>query len=554
MMAKTQQYGPKFGIFLLISILWGLHGCSPLPEKSVNNQLNSDILPPPDPTLIVDCTLPARIKRLGPSSSYMGSRRALKTSSQDCEIRGGEYVAYDRANFNSALAVWLPLAKKGNASAQHYVATIYTKKMGVKVDFSQAAHWYMQAAEQDFSPAQYSLAYLYEHGLGVQKNPGMARYWYQRAAGFNVDDSNLEMHNESSIPSEINIQLIEPNLPSTRSLSNPPIILSQSASNQEKISGIIRSSRPLSLFSINDLSLNTDVDGLFNTNIIIPPTGTLVDIVAVDDLGFRTSQQLVFSYQRLKANPVKKESIKYSTSQATSNNYALVIANNNYKHLPKLKTPKNDARSLKRLLQQKYGFKQVRALYNTNRYQVITALNALRYELTEEDNLLIYYAGHGELDKINKRSQWLPIDAEPNNTANWISDSSLSELINAMQAKRVMVIADSCYAGMMTRSVFDNVIGNSKLIDLNKKSRTVLTSGGVSPVLDIGGGEHSLFAAAMLTSLKNNNTILSGQQLYRQVTASVSIAAADMSVDQVPEYAPIEFANHEAGDFIFIPQ
>jgi len=544
-------------LLLVVSLIGGV-SCSISTKNNSKESVNNSILPPPDPTLIVDCQLPARIKRLGPSSTYMGSRRALKTSSQDCEIRGGEYVAYDRANFKSSFNVWLPLAESGDPLAQHNLATIFTKNLDVTADYNQAVFWFEKAAKQNHSPAQYSLAYLYEHGLGVRQNPELARYWYQKAAGLPVEIPKSRGF-QSETQSQINIKIIEPHLPPTRGSNAPPIILSHVNSSIENISAVVNSARPLSLVSVNNISIKTNSAGEFSTTIRIPSTGTLVDIVAVDDIGFSSLQQLVFSFGGdTLPSIVESNTIKFDNSSQSGDFYALVIGNSNYQRFPKLKTPKNDVRALKRLLRNKYGFTQVRTLFNANRYQIITALNALRYELNEDDNLLIYYAGHGELDSINKRSQWLPVDAEPNNTANWISDSALSELVNVIQAKHVMIIADSCYAGMMTRSAFDNVLVNSnsdKTIENlfnTKKSRTVLSSGGVAPVLDVGGGKHSLFAAALLSALENNNGRISGQDLYRQVTASVSVNAATLNIEQIPQYAPIEFASHEAGDFMFI--
>jgi len=189
-------------------------------------------------------------------------------------------------------------------------------------------------------------------------------------------------------------------------------------------------------------------------------------------------------------------------------------------------------------------------------------MNELRARLTEEDNLLIYYAGHGELDKVNMTGQWLPVDAETTNTANWISNSSLTELINAISARHVLVVADSCYSGIMTRSALTNIeAGRSSRARLNwikkmvqKRSRTVLTSGGVAPVLDEGGGEHSIFARAFLTALESNRKILEGQRLFREVSAAVALAADRYNVEQVPEYAPIRHAGHESGDFFLVPR
>ncbi len=87
-----------------------------------------------------------------------------------------------------------------------------------------------------------------------------------------------------------------------------------------------------------------------------------------------------------------------------------------------------------------------------------------------------------------------------------------------------------------------------------KRSRTVLTSGGLKPVMDAGGGKHSVFAKAFLEVLNANEGIIEGQHVYREVAARVAYAASTVRFEQVPEYAPIRHAGHEAGDFFFIPK
>lgn len=95
---------------------------------------------------------------------------------------------------------------------------------------------------------------------------------------------------------------------------------------------------------------------------------------------------------------------------------ALVIGNNKYADLAVLETAENDARAVADLLAKRYGFKTT-LLLNANRYQMLSALNKLREELTDDDNLLIYYAGHGALDRVNQRGFWLPVDAEESSPA-----------------------------------------------------------------------------------------------------------------------------------------
>jgi hypothetical protein len=74
-----------------------------------------------DDLLIVDCLLPGQVRRLGTQASYVTPRGPAKTTGRDCALRGGEYVAHDRASRAGALAAWLPAAEQGDPEAQTYV-------------------------------------------------------------------------------------------------------------------------------------------------------------------------------------------------------------------------------------------------------------------------------------------------------------------------------------------------------------------------------------------------------------------------------------------------
>ena len=242
------------------------------------------------------------------------------------------------------------------------------------------------------------------------------------------------------------------------------------------------------------------------------------------------------------------------------NYYALVIGNNNYANLPNLDAAVSDAREAAKLLEKRYGFK-TKLLLNATRYEILSALNELRSRLTEADNLLIYYAGHGELDRSNTRGYWLPVDAEQENPANWISNTAITDFVNVIQAKHVMVIADSCYSGTLSQSaivrpeVDISPVRQRQWIDIikNVRSRTVLTSGGLEPVQDSAGGNHSVFASAFLESLRDNNTVIEGYSLYRSIAEKMARNEATLTLQQTPAYSPIQHSGHEAGDFLFQP-
>jgi uncharacterized caspase-like protein len=240
--------------------------------------------------------------------------------------------------------------------------------------------------------------------------------------------------------------------------------------------------------------------------------------------------------------------------------HALIIGNTTYQHWPALNTPEHDAVTTAQILSKRYGFK-TKVLLNATRFDILQALNDYRKTLTDKDNLLIYYAGHGHWEDKIERGYWIPVDGHTDSDVNWISTFAITDILSALSARHVLVVADSCYSGALTRSALARLeAGVSEEARRHwlktvaeKRSRTVLSSGGIQPVLDSGGGDHSVFAKAFLDTLANNTEVLEGQRLRLEIAARVSYAAAAALVAQDPQYAPIRYAGHEAGDFLFVP-
>ncbi|MDC0352345.1 caspase family protein [Candidatus Pelagibacter sp.] len=233
--------------------------------------------------------------------------------------------------------------------------------------------------------------------------------------------------------------------------------------------------------------------------------------------------------------------------------YALVIGNNNYKHLEKLDAAENDAEVIADVLTNKYGF-EVDLLLNADYDTTVNSLFKITNKLKRNDNLLIYYAGHGELDKAENRGYWLPVDASFELRSKWISNQRIVDRIKATKAKHVLLIADSCFSGTLMRSGTTpdvNEAIDEKYIERlkSKKTRLVITSGGNEPVVDSDGGNHSLFALKLIDTLKNNNTVINSQILFENIRRYVVSNA-----DQTPERALVHKTGHDGGDFLFFPK
>jgi TPR repeat protein len=90
--------------------------------------------------------------------------------------------AYKRGDYETALAIFRPLAENGDAKAQSILGLMYSYGEGVPVDYREASRWYRRAAEQNSSVAQYNLGMLYLDGKGVSQNTDEAIEWLAKAA------------------------------------------------------------------------------------------------------------------------------------------------------------------------------------------------------------------------------------------------------------------------------------------------------------------------------------------------------------------------------------
>jgi TPR repeat protein len=90
--------------------------------------------------------------------------------------------AYNARNYDVALKEITPLAKAGNADAQHLLGLMYYMGRGVKRDYKQAMEWHRKAALQGKSDAQYVVGAMYYTGNSVPQDQKLAVQWFRKAA------------------------------------------------------------------------------------------------------------------------------------------------------------------------------------------------------------------------------------------------------------------------------------------------------------------------------------------------------------------------------------
>ena len=233
--------------------------------------------------------------------------------------------------------------------------------------------------------------------------------------------------------------------------------------------------------------------------------------------------------------------------------WALLIGIEEYDHWPKLATPVRDIKALKETLISRYELSEerIRLIANkeASRQGILDGFEWVINEAGENDNVLIYYAGHGELDKVT--GYWIPVEAHQDKKGAYISNSNIRDYIGAMKAKHIYLVADSCFSGSLfagamrskppaiTARYFEEVY--------NRLSRQGITSGGTEPVSDEGYEGHSVFAYYFLKALRENNEpYLTASSLFDRIAVPVS-----NNSKQTPVSRAIRDVRDEGGEFIF---
>jgi hypothetical protein len=528
---------------------------------------------------VVDCLLPGQVRRLG-QSRYITARRPIMTTAGDCRIRGGEYTEFDRADYRTALAVWLPAAEAGDPEAQTNAGEIFEKGLGTTPNYGAALIWYRKAAEQGYSRAQFNLGTLYERGLGVEADKLTALNWYRKAWDMPEDSVIYQTAAREAQDQQ------RAKLESEISKKSNQITLLQSQVDRLKVSIDALQQRPETTEPTPPVN-NDSAQSSEQANDPTPATTASASLPS-DDLRDQIAQleSMIAGLSEARSEveteyaaiPVfrQPEAVTAELASSDSNEgdptentsfgqyYALIIGNSDYRHMVDLTTPQLDVEKIGSILEGRYGF-SVKVLLNASDVEVMHAINDLNSELDEDDNLLIYYAGHGSQMEMGdlQAGYWLPVNADPPpRDTHWISNESITRHLGRLKAKRVLVVADSCYAGLLSDApdyLFLSQPGSNNYsaefmkYKLNRSSRLMISSGGNSPVLDNGGTGHSVFASAFINILGANEQIMSGPQLFSQLKPVVLERSEAVGFRQEPDFKTIKISGNEAGDFFFVP-
>ncbi|MEM9984527.1 MAG: caspase family protein [Bacteroidota bacterium] len=303
--------------------------------------------------------------------------------------------------------------------------------------------------------------------------------------------------------------------------------------------------------TINGYDVSFSKTGYFRASLMLPNGASQdIKIEVSDRFNNVTTQSFVLKHEvpmaaqaplQLARPPIQ---VNPEGRPAIGNNYLLLIGVNEYENWNPLHNAVKDCQDLASTLIQFYWFEpdKVISLYNhqATRENILETLEGLQEMIRPEDNLLIYYAGHGYYDELSGLGYWVPVDARLNKIPDFIRNSTIHDYLRTIDSKNTFLIADACYAG----SLFAAYRGS---VNENARSRWAFTSGDIEKVWDGQPGQNSPFARYLIRFLRENSSPkLPANILIEEVGSLVQRNTA-----QTPQGSPLRLAGDDGGIFVF---
>lgn len=255
--------------------------------------------------------------------------------------------------------------------------------------------------------------------------------------------------------------------------------------------------------------------------------------------------------------PVRSTGASAADVSTEGKNYALLFATNKYDDFKPLYNAVYDATEVSQKLKESFGF-TTEMLTDVTKDIMEDKLAEYRDTKTygPNDQLFIYFAGHGIFDENEQMGYLVAKDSKRNDPRHksYFSYSDLFSIyLKTIKCKRIFLVLDACYAG-----TFFDMAGErgdpprpeaKEALSENAKGKNFhagISSGSKEPVSDGLPGQHSPFASSFI------NTLLEYSYSNSYVTAGVVIESMKGNLPASSLVRGGKFGiNDPGGQFIF---
>ena len=322
------------------------------------------------------------------------------------------------------------------------------------------------------------------------------------------------------------------------------------------VRGLATDKSGVSWVHINQLEAPMDERGNFLKDIPIQIGSNTILIEAADILDNRSRVSVNLEREEIALPEIRRIDSTAQPSHFYDKSYAVIIGINDYDKWPALEFAVNDARAIRKKLQQN-GFEQITIIFDKEATQrrILTELfHELPQQVGRNDRVLFYFAGHGQTEVLpngGKRGYIIPVDADTSNfSSSAISMEQIRSLSTRITAKHILYVMDSCYSGLgLSRSygVSPKLSGYLRKVG-SMRVVQIVTAGGKGEQVQEREG-HGLFTNYFLRALEgeadiNIDGVVTGTELGAYLRPRVSDASQQA---QTPLYGRLE----GEGEFLF---
>ncbi|GAA4849602.1 caspase family protein [Algivirga pacifica] len=291
---------------------------------------------------------------------------------------------------------------------------------------------------------------------------------------------------------------------------------------------------------VNGVKTNLSEENTFSALVKLTMGENPILVKALDVNGNESEKEITL---------VRREDEELKAVDKQGESYLFLIGVDEYTEFPKLFNAVYDAKAIREVMTSKYQFtaENTLTLYNeqATKENILDSLKSLISRMNWNDELLIYYSGHGIFDNVINEGYWIPIDGKAKKESTYLSNTTLLRMVEQMKAKHVFVVADACFAG----AIFRDIQRDNRYEDVitRFRSRWGLTSGMLEPVSDGVVGAHSPFNQTILDFFEKNQ--------YKKVPVSDLVQYVKKNVversEQVPRGSALKNVGDEGGEMIF---
>jgi hypothetical protein len=445
-----------------------------------------------------------------------------------------------------------------NADDDAYVKFIDRAKAKIGAYYQQNCQTYMANAQREIAQKHYDAAKTILSGIPVeagdcytsaQKKIGdifAAQYggldkalvFFQAQATVHPDDDDIKTKLEQT-KKLVEIRSADDKTPPEITLLTPAVTRGQGVEADVKASKIYVSGTAADPSGIASVTINGQnlesvrPDGFFQAN--VNSTITDIAIQATDKKGNTASQS--FHIASKTDEKISPDEIKPLADDEKF--HAIFLANSDYSggKWPSLKTTVPEARQIRQMLIDKYGFaaENIDTVFNKNKLEMLTSISNKMAKMGENDNLIVFYGGHGYFTESTNLAYWVPLGT--GSEFEYISNTEITNLIANCQVRHLLIMADACFSGAMRGG-----LNAPSKYEYKFKSRQLLTSGGSEPVPG-----KSAYVQMILEALKTNeDKYVSARELYGRIAKGIT----DQTKTE-PTLRDLNVAGSMGGQFYF---